>query len=31
MLTLRSLVTTGWLWKAGVVLVIGALVLLKLG
>ena len=30
-LTLRSLVTTGWLWKVGVVLVIGALVLLKLG
>lgn len=30
-LALRSLLTTGWLWKAGVVLVIGALVLLKLG
>jgi hypothetical protein len=28
---LRSLLTTGWLWKAGLVLVIGALVLLKLG
>jgi hypothetical protein len=28
---LRSLLTTGWLWKAGLALVIGALVLLKLG
>jgi hypothetical protein len=28
---LRSILTTGWLWKVGLVLVIGALVLLKLG
>jgi hypothetical protein len=27
----RSLLSTGWLWKAGVVVVVGALVLLKLG
>jgi hypothetical protein len=28
---LRSILTTGWLWKVGLVLVIGALVLFKVG
>ncbi|MGB7053084.1 MAG: hypothetical protein WBG41_16080 [Acidimicrobiales bacterium] len=30
-LALGSILTTGWLWKVGLVLVIGALVLLKVG